>query len=89
MSAGSPREERSVDDWLARFEQAGLAGRAALLGGGAVRLAARLAERALERAATVVVEAQDAFKKELDPNVTDARVIEDVRDRPARHPPAA
>ncbi len=81
---GEPTPERRLDDWAARFEQAGLAGRAALLGGGAVRLAARLAERALDRAATVVVEAQDAFQKELDPNVSDARVIEEVRERRPR-----
>lgn len=75
--------ERSLESWAARFEQAGLAGRAALLGGGAVRLAAGLAERLIDRAATTVVDAQDAFHKELDPNVSDARVIEEVRERRA------
>lgn len=72
------------DDWLARFERAGPLGRAWLLGTGATRLVAGLVEHALDRAASVAVEAHDAFQKELDPNVTDARVIEEVRDRPPR-----
>jgi hypothetical protein len=63
--------------WIERFEQAGWLGRAALLGGGAVRLAAQAIDHTLDRAAQVVVEAQDAFRKELDPNVSDARILEE------------
>lgn len=73
-------------DWLVRFERAGLVGRALMLGEGATRLAAGLVERAIDRAATLAVEAHDAFQKELDPNVSDARVLEDVRERPPRAP---
>ena len=75
-----------LDEWADRYERAGVVGRLALLGGGAVRVVAGLVERAIERAATAVVEAQDAVQKELDPNVSDARVIEETR--VARRPPA-
>ena len=71
----------SGGSWLDRFEQAGLAERVGLLGGGAVRLAAKAIDSALDRAASVAVEARDAFQKELDPNVSDARILEESTER--------
>lgn len=71
----------SGQSWLDRFEQAGLAERVGLLGGGAVRLAARAIDGALDRAASVAVEAKEAFQKELDPNVSDARILEESAER--------
>lgn len=71
----------SQPSWLDRFEQAGLVERVGLLGGGAARLAARAIDRALDRAASVAVEAKEAFQKELDPNVSDARILEETTDR--------
>ena len=56
--------------------------RLGLLGGGAVRLAARAIDRSLDRAAQITVEAHDAFQKELDPNISDAKIIEESTDRP-------
>ncbi|MDX1421175.1 MAG: hypothetical protein R3181_14515 [Rubricoccaceae bacterium] len=70
-----------VDDWAVRFEQAGLVGRAKLLAGGAVRLTANLLDRALDRAATTAAGAERAFRRELDPNVSDAKIIEEVDER--------
>ena len=70
-----------MEPWLQRFEKAGLVGRLGLLAGGAVRLAATAAESAIDRAASIAVEAQVAFKKEMDPNVSDARILEETTDR--------
>ncbi|GAB5534457.1 MAG: hypothetical protein Rubg2KO_07060 [Rubricoccaceae bacterium] len=67
--------------WIQRFEQAGWLERAGLLGGGAVRLAARAIDHSLDRAAQITVEAQDAFKKELDPNISDATILEETDER--------
>ncbi|MEO0559308.1 MAG: hypothetical protein AAF170_14115 [Bacteroidota bacterium] len=67
--------------WIQRFEQAGWLERAGLLGGGAVRLAARAIDRSLDRAAQITVEAQEAFKKEMDPNISDAVILEETDDR--------
>lgn len=66
--------------WIQRFEQAGWLERAGLLGGGAVRLAARAIDHTLERAAQITVEAQDAFQKEMDPNISDAKILEETED---------
>lgn len=70
--------------WLERFEGAGIAGRVGLLAGGAVRLAATAAETVIGRAASIAVEAQTAFRKEMDPNVSDATILDETDDRPRR-----
>lgn len=64
--------------WLERFEEAGTMGRLGLLAGGAVRLTARAADAVLDRAATIVVDAQTAFRKEMDPNVSDAKILDET-----------
>ena len=51
-----------MDRWAERFERAGVVGRLGLLTGGAVRLAAGAAETALDRAASIAVEAREAFR---------------------------
>ena len=66
------------DSWLQQFERAGPLARLGLLSGGAVRLAARAIDGALDRAAGIAVEAEDAFRKELDPNVKDATILEET-----------
>ena len=76
MSAPEP----AFEDWAARFERAGLLGRAKLLGGGAVRLTANLIDRALDRTATLAADAERALRQELDANVSDAKILEEVEE---------
>lgn len=71
----------SEKTWIERYAQAGLFERVGMLGGGAVKLAARAVDTALDRAASVAVEAKEAFEKELDPNVSDARILEEIDER--------
>jgi hypothetical protein len=63
--------------WVERFEREGALGRAKLVGGTAVRLAALLIDRTLEKAAVTVADAERAFRRELDPNMEDAKVLEE------------
>lgn len=71
----------SVESWAERFEHAGFLDRVKLLGGGAVRLTANALEAVLKRTAQTAVDAEKAFRGELDPNVSDAKVIEEVEER--------
>ena len=76
-----PPHDRDVTErWIARFERAGLSGKAALLGGSAVRFTANLIDRALDRAAGTVAEAERAFKRELDPTMEDAKILDEWED---------
>ena len=65
------------ESWPDRFERAGLLGRAAMLGGGAVRLLAEAIEGGVDRAAQIAVDSKRAFDRELDPRMTEARVLEE------------
>ena len=73
------------DSWPERFERAGLLERVSLVGGGAVRLLANAIDKGLDRAASVAVDAKQAFERELDPNMSDARVL-DESDEPFDEP---
>lgn len=70
------REEPPV-----RFHELNWLGRAVFLGGAAVRVTANLIDRTLERSAEVVAESERAFKREVDPNVEDATILEEHDDR--------
>ncbi len=69
------------EDWLEQFEHAGFLDRVRLLGGGAVRLTANAIDSILKRTAQTAVDAEKAFRGELDPNVSDANVIDEVEER--------
>lgn len=73
----------SKESWIRRYERAGWFERVGLVGGGAVGLAARAIEGALDRAAAATVDAKEAFQKELDPNISDARILEESDERDA------
>lgn len=71
----------NTERWIARFEQASLAGKAALLGGTAVRFTAQLIDKTLDRAADTVAEAEQAFKREIDPTMEDAKILDEWDER--------
>ena len=76
------------EDWLARFEQAGALTRLGMLGSGAVQVAARAIDGVIDRAATIAADAEDAFRKEFDPNVSDATILsEEEGESPSRPTP--
>ncbi len=52
-------------------------GKAAILGGTALRLSANLIDSAFERAQSIALESREAFEREIDPNIEDAKVIEE------------
>lgn len=74
----------ATERWVARFERASLSGKAALLGGTAVRFTANLIDKTLDRAASTVAEAEQAFKRELDPTMEDAKVLDEWDDEERR-----
>lgn len=63
---------------LVEFERLNLLGKAAFLGGSAVRLAAGLIDSAVHHAAEVYVEAERAFHQGRDRNIEDAKVIDET-----------
>ena len=76
--------EREIEQWAQRFEQSNALGKAALVSVTAVRLTARLLDKALDRAAGTVAETERAFKREMDPNVQDAKILDEWDERVRR-----
>ena len=52
-------------------------GKAVYLGGAALRLSANLVDRGIDRAVQIADEAGEAYRRELDPNIEDAKIIEE------------
>ncbi len=65
---------------LVEYDRLNLLGKAAFVGGSAVRLTAGLLESAVQRAAAIYVDAERAFRQGLDSNIEDAKVIEETED---------
>lgn len=65
------------DDRLVEFERLNVLGKAVFLGGAAVRLAAGAIEGTVKRAADIYLDAEKAFREGSDPNVEDAKIIEE------------
>lgn len=77
----SEKPERIIE-----FERLNLLGKAVFAGGAAVRLTAKAIDAAIERATDVWAEAERAFRDGADPNVDDARIIEErVEEGRQRH----
>jgi hypothetical protein len=70
------KEERLVE-----YERLNALGKVIFLGGGAVRLAANLIDVVLTRAADVAVDAEKAFRQGLDPNVEDAKILDEREEK--------
>lgn len=70
MSNDPPRRQTTFRDlnWL---------GKSVFLGGTVMRLTANLVDATADRVASIASESKRAFNRELDPNIEDARVIEE------------
>lgn len=60
-----------------RFLQLNWFGKAVFLGGTALRLSANLIDGAVKQASSIAVEAREAYQRELDPNIEDAKILEE------------
>ena len=66
---------------IVEFERLNLLGKAFFLGGAAVRLAASAIDVVLDRATDVVADAERAFRQGRDPNIEDAKILEERNER--------
>lgn len=77
------------DTRIVEYRNLNTLGKAVFLTGAAARFAADLIETAVDHAAGMVTDAERAFRQGLDPNVDDAKILEE-RDRSSsvmRQPP--
>lgn len=74
MSDDAPRRRVNLRDlnWL---------GKSVFVGGTVLRLTANLIESTADRVSNIAAQSKRAFDRELDPNIEDARVIEEYPHR--------
>lgn len=70
---------------IVEFERLNLLGKAVYAGGAVVRFTAKAIDEVIDRATDVFAEAERAFKQGADPNVDDARILDEQVDRERRH----
>lgn len=70
MSDESPRRRVNLRDlnWF---------GKSVFVGGAVMRLTANLIDTTADRVTKIAAESKQAFERELDPNIEDARVLEE------------
>ncbi len=60
-----------------RYENLNLLGQVVFLAGTAIRTTANLIDTAIDKAADLVVETEKAFRQGLDPNIEDAKILDE------------
>lgn len=73
--AGSEEEKKII-----QFDKLNLLGKTVFVGGIVTRTASQLVESAIKATADIVVEAEKAFKQGMDPNIEEAKIIEERED---------
>lgn len=74
MSEKPPSKRRVDLDDLNWF------GKTVYMGGAALRLTANLVDSAADRVSKIAAESKEAFERELDPQIEDARVLDEYPD---------
>lgn len=67
-----PKDRRLIE-----FDRLNLLGKAVFVTGAAIRTTAGLVDLALDRAADLAVEVEHAFRQGRDPNVEDAKILDE------------
>lgn len=68
------------DDRRVDFENLNWLGKTVFIGGTALRLTANLLDKAADRASKIAEDSREAYRREVDPNIEDAKVIEERND---------
>ena len=71
-------------DRLVEFDRLNVVGKAVYLSGQAARVAGGLIDAVVDQAASIYVQAERAFRDGLDPEIEDARILEETDDRKPR-----
>ena len=77
MAEGNP------DGPIIQFDNLNWLGKVVFIGGAVSRVASKLVDSAIDSATTLIADTERAFKEGIDPNVEDAKIIEE-RDEPKK-----
>ncbi|MEM8485312.1 MAG: hypothetical protein AAF564_07165 [Bacteroidota bacterium] len=89
QSGGKRSGNRKADDnHIIRFEDLNFLGKAVFVGGFLTRAATKAVDATIKASVDIVTEAEKAFKQGLDPNIEDAKILEEHEEnRKAKNTP--
>ena len=74
--------DQSEDDHkIIKFDELNLLGKLVFVSGVLTRTASGIVQTAVDATAEIITEAEKAFKEGLDPNIEDAKVIEEIEEK--------
>ena len=76
-SSNQPGGKEPGKDRLIQFEDLNLLGKAVFVGGFLTRAATKAVDATIKATVDIVTEAEKAFKQGLDPNIEDAKILEE------------
>ena len=69
-------------DRIVQFDQLNWLGKAVFVSGLVTRAATKVVESTIKATVDIVTEAEKAFKQGLDPNIEEAKIIEEIDEKP-------
>lgn len=75
------RNNKGKPQRLVRFGDLNMLGKAVFIGGAITRVATKAVDSAIKASADIVVEAEKAFKQGLDPNIEDAKILDESEEK--------
>lgn len=75
--SGRSKGNDSGDNRIIQFEDLNLLGKAVFVGGFLTRAATKAVDATIKATVDIVVDAEKAFKQGLDPNIEDAKILEE------------
>ncbi len=78
------KQHNKNDGRIVHFTDLNLLGKAVFVGGVFTRAATKFVESTIKSTVEIVTEAEKAFKQGLDPNVEEAKIIEEHEEKPRK-----
>ena len=82
--ADSGKSDPDAGDKIIQFSNLNLLGKAVFVSGVLTRVATKVVDTTIKATVDIVTEAEKAFKQGLDPNIEEAKIIEEHEEKPGK-----
>lgn len=83
--AGSDKAGSKQEDRIIQFNELNLLGKAVFVSGLFTRAATRVVDSTIKATVDIVTEAEKAFKQGIDPNIEEAKILEEHDEKPSKN----
>lgn len=82
--AGSDKAGSKQEGRIIQFNELNLLGKAVFVSGLFTRAATKVVDSTIKATVDIVTEAEKAFKQGIDPNIEEAKILEEHEDKPSK-----